>query len=82
MALLFTEYDVHVARNAYVLHWNFSIARATSYSVNSQTTAYPVIKFIYLSCYMCNSRSLFDIDTFCESSGLGWMSPDRRHNPT
>ena len=36
MALLFTEYDV--ARNSHVLHWNFSIPRATSYSVNSQAT--------------------------------------------
>ena len=31
---LFTEYDV--ARNSHVLHSNFSIPRATSYSVNSQ----------------------------------------------
>ena len=36
MALLFTQYDV--ARNFYVLHLNFSIPRATSYSVNSQAT--------------------------------------------
>ena len=36
IALLFTEYDV--ARNSRVLHWNFSIPRATSYSVTSQAT--------------------------------------------
>ena len=30
---LFTEYDV--ARNSQVLHWTFSIPRATSYSVNN-----------------------------------------------
>ena len=36
MAWLFTEYDV--ARNSQVLHWTFSIVRATSYSVNSQVT--------------------------------------------
>ena len=34
MAWLFTEYDV--AWNSQVLHWNFSIPRATLYSVNSQ----------------------------------------------
>ena len=36
MAWLFTEYDVE--RNSQVLHWTFSIARATSYSVNRQAT--------------------------------------------
>ena len=36
MAWLFAEYDV--ARNFHVLHWNFGIPRATSYSVNSQAT--------------------------------------------
>ena len=36
MAWLFTE--CNVARNSQVLHWNFSIPRATSYSVNSQAT--------------------------------------------
>ena len=36
MALLFTEYDV--AWNSHGLHWNFSIPRATSYSVNSYAT--------------------------------------------
>ena len=36
MIWLFTEYDV--AQNSHVLHWNFSIPRATSYSVNSQAT--------------------------------------------
>ena len=38
MAWLFTEYDV--ARNCPVLHWNVSILRATSYSVNSQATVH------------------------------------------
>ena len=36
IAWLVTEYDV--ARNSHVLHWNSSIPRATSYSVNSQAT--------------------------------------------
>ena len=36
MAWLFTEYDV--ARNSWVLHWNFGIPRSTSYSVNSHAT--------------------------------------------
>ena len=35
MVLLFIEYDV--AQNSRVLHWNFNIPRATSYSVNSYT---------------------------------------------
>ena len=43
MALLFTEYDV--ARNSHVLHWNYSIPRATSYSVNSEVF---VIELSYL----------------------------------
>ena len=49
MAWLFTEYDV--AWNFQVLHCNFSIPRATSYSVNSQANvrehfnwAYPKIQ--------------------------------------
>ena len=41
MAWLFTEYDV--ARNSQVLHWSFSILRATSYSVNSQATLQRVL---------------------------------------
>ena len=40
MDWLFTEYDV--ARNSQVLHWNFSIPRATSYSVNSQATVHTI----------------------------------------
>ena len=36
MVRLFTEYDV--ARKSQVLHWNFSILRATSYSISSQVT--------------------------------------------
>ena len=38
IAWLFTEYDV--ARNSHVLHWNFSILRATLYSVNSQVIVF------------------------------------------
>ena len=39
MAWVFTEYDV--GGNSQVLHWNFSIPRATSYSVNSQAIVCP-----------------------------------------
>ena len=45
MALLFTEHGV--ARNSHVLRWNFSIARATSYSVISQTTV-RLVKFLMI----------------------------------
>ena len=38
LAWLFIEYDV--ARKSQVLHWNFSISRATSCSVNSQATVH------------------------------------------
>ena len=38
MDWLFTEYDVPL--NSQVLHWNFSIFRATSYSVNNQATVH------------------------------------------
>ena len=41
MPWLSTEYDV--ARNSHVLHSNFSISHATSYSVNSHTTIVHVI---------------------------------------
>ena len=43
MAWLFTEYDV--ARNSQVLLWNFSIPRATSYSVNKHAT----LQLVFLS---------------------------------
>ena len=44
MDLLFTEYDL--ARNSHVLHWNFSIPRATSYSVKRQATEH-VCSLVY-----------------------------------
>ena len=44
MPWLFTEYDE--ARNSHVLHSNFSIPRATSYSVNSQ----PTIVLLHIMC--------------------------------
>ena len=49
MALLFTEYDL--ARNSHVLHWDFSIPRATSYSVNS----YPL--YMYWNCILFTNKS-------------------------
>ena len=50
MAWLFSEYNV--ARNSHVLHWTFSIPRATSYSVNSQATIQDVNMFICICIVM------------------------------
>ena len=44
MAWLFTEYDE--ARYFQVLHWNFSIPRATLYSVNSETIVHLFVSFV------------------------------------
>ena len=54
IAWLFTEYDV--PWNSHVLHWNFSIPRATSYSVNSQATVtvyflLPLSIYVYINYY-------------------------------
>ena len=46
MAWLFIEYEVHVARNSQVLHWNFSIPHATSYSVKGQATVHLACVFV------------------------------------
>ena len=55
LALLFTEYDV--ARNSHVLHWNVSISRATSYSVNSQATVSMIpVLFIVVETWPALSR--------------------------
>ena len=60
MVLLFTEYDL--ARNSHVLHWNFSIPRATSYSVNSQATVhgnqYTIHKHLHIQ--MGSRKKFFD----------------------
>ena len=63
MAWLFAEYDV--ARNSQVLHWNFSILRATSYSTNSPATV-PFLFFVsflsglsflsYIICHVSANR--------------------------
>ena len=48
---MFTEYDV--ARNSDVLHYNISIPRATSYSVNSQATFFTTNGMIMIkNCYL------------------------------
>ena len=47
MPLVFTAYDV--ARNSHDLHSNFSIPRATSYSVNSQATIHIFCSAQYLA---------------------------------
>ena len=63
MALLFTD----VTRNSHVLHWNFSIPRATSYSVNSQATVFVVDEFVNKKSY---NILKCDNGRYC---WMGWM---------
>ena len=67
----FTEYDI--ARNSQVLHWNFSIPRSTSYSVNNHATASTPINdyhFHFHPVHRCqpNSRTRIDYHHHFSSS--------------